>query len=89
MPIACSRPATKTPKHLVWTNWKTDVEITVKIPYQLATPALELPAFEIVAPDFQVTLPNTDKFVNFHDLTIHTANVPVSVGVSCAQSRRS
>lgn len=72
----------KTPKHLVWTNRRTDVEITVKIPHQPAGPVLELPVFEIVAPEFQVTLPDTEKFVNFHDLTIHTSGVPVTVEVS-------
>lgn len=75
-------PDKKTPKHLVWTNRKTDVEITVKIPHQPATPVFELPVFEIVAPEFQVTLPNASKFVNFGDLTIHTSNAQVTVEVS-------
>ena len=72
----------KTPKHPTWTNKRTEVEITVKIPYQSATPALELPGFEIVTPEFQVTLPDADRFVNFHNLIIHTSNMPVVVGVS-------
>ncbi|KAF9647713.1 hypothetical protein BDM02DRAFT_3129549 [Thelephora ganbajun] len=69
----------KTPKHLIWTNRRTEVEITVKIPHQPAAPALELSGFEILTPDFQVTLPNADKFVHFHNLTIHTSNMPVAV----------
>jgi hypothetical protein len=83
--IACTGyvlTSKKTPKHLVWTNRKTDVEITVKIPHQPASPVLELSAFEIVAPEFQVTLPNVDKFVNFRDLTIHTSNARVAIEVS-------
>lgn len=74
----------KTPKHLVWTNRKTSVEIIVKIPHQPTSPALELPVFEIVAPEFQVTLPNMEEFVNFRDLTIRTSGVPVTVEVSQA-----
>jgi hypothetical protein len=74
----------KTPKHVTWTNRRTEIEVTVKIPHQPTTPVLELPGFEILTPDFQVTLPNADKFVNFHNLTLHTSNMPVTVGVSPA-----
>jgi len=72
----------KTPKHPIWASRRTEVEITVKIPHQPATPVLELPGFEILTPNFQVTLPDADRFVNFHNLTIHTSNMPVNVGVS-------
>lgn len=72
----------KTPKHLTWTNRRSEIEVTVKIPHRRAIPVIELPRFEILAPDFQVTLPNTDNFVNFRDLTIHASNMPVTVGVS-------
>ena len=71
----------KTPKHPIWTRMKTDVDITFKIPHQPATPTLELPRFEVVAPNFQVTLPNADEVVNFHDLTIHTTNMQIIIGV--------
>ena len=60
----------------------SEVEVTVKIPHQQATPILELLGFEILTPDFQVTLPNADSFVNFRNLTIHTSNKAVVVGVS-------
>jgi len=72
----------KTPKHLTWTNRRSEIEVTVKIPRQQATPVIELPRFEVLTPDFQVTLPNADSFVNFRDLTIHASNMPVAVGVS-------
>jgi len=71
----------KSPKHLTRPNQRTEVEITVKIPRQPATPVLELPRFEILTPDFEVTLPNADEFVDFHNLTIHTSNKPVAVRV--------
>ena len=72
----------KTPKDLTWSNRKTNVEITVKIPYQPASPVPEIPTFEIVAPDFQVSLQNADEFVTFRNFTIRTANIPVTIGVS-------
>ena len=72
----------KTPKHLTWTNRRSEVEVTVKIPHQMATSVIELPRFEVLTPDFQVTLPNVDEFVTFHDLDIRASNMPVSVGVS-------
>ena len=72
----------KTPKHLTWTNRRSEIEVTVKIPHRRATPVIDLPRFEVLTPDFQVTLPNTDDFVNFRDLTIHASNMPVTVGVS-------
>ena len=72
----------KTPAHLTWSNRRTEVEVTVKIPHQSATPVLQLLGFEILTPDFQVTLPNADNFVNFQNLTIHTSNMQVVVGVS-------
>ena len=75
----------KTPKHLTWTNRRSQVEVTVKIPQQLAPRVLELPGFEILTPYFQVNLPDADKFVNFHNLTIHTSNMAVTVGVSPSQ----
>ena len=72
----------KTPKHLTWSNRRTDIEITVKIPHLPAGPVPEIHAFEITAPDFQVTLQNTDEFVTFRNFIIRAQNVPVAVGVS-------
>jgi len=54
----------------------------VKIPHRQAAPVIELPRFEVLTPDFQVTLPNADSFVIFRDLTIHASNMPVTIGVS-------
>ena len=59
----------------------------MKIPHRPSTPVIELPRFEVLTPDFQVTLPNVDDFVNFHDITIHASNMPVSVGVSTSRAR--
>jgi len=75
-------PNKKTPKHLTWTNRRSEIEVIVKIPHRRATPVIELPRFEVLTPDFQVTLPNADDFVTFHDLTIHASNMPVAVDVS-------
>ena len=81
-PGSMLNPNKKTPKHLTWTSRRSEIEVTVKIPHRRAAPVIELPRFEVLTPDFQVTLPNTDNFVSFRDLTIHASNMPVAVGVS-------
>jgi len=72
----------KTPNHRTWSNRRSEIEVTVKIPHRRDTPVIELPKFEVLTPDFQVTFPNADDFVSFRDLTIHASNMPVAVGVS-------
>ncbi|KAF9777920.1 hypothetical protein BJ322DRAFT_1114681 [Thelephora terrestris] len=66
-----------TPKRVTWTNRRTKFDIIVKIPYQ-ASP-VEISQLEILTPNFQVILPEANKFVHFHKLTIHTSGMPVAI----------
>jgi len=68
-----------TPNRLTWTNRRTQFDITVKIPHKPAFPVVNLPRLEIFTPNFGVTFPDTEKFVYFRNLTIHTSNMPVVV----------
>ena len=74
----------KTPNRLTWTDRRTEFEIVVKLPHQSGSPVLRVPRLEIFTPDFSVAISGTDKFVQFHKLTIHTSGMPVVVDVSLA-----
>ena len=72
----------KTPNHWDRVDRQTDFQVTVRIPYQPASPVTELSRFEILAPDFQINLPNIEEVVHFQNLTIHTSGKPIVVDVS-------
>ena len=72
----------KTPNHWDRVGRQTDFQVTVRIPHQPASPVTELSRFEILAPDFQINLPNIEEVVHFQNLTIRTSGKPVAVDVS-------